>query len=147
MTIYIILGIFLFHIDFSRINLLSAFVVFILSIASFSGLGIISASFIMVFKRGNPVGWIINSLEGLLCGVYFPIAVLPGWLQLVAKFFPITYAIRAIQLSVYRGYSLMQLKVEIGFLLLFSIILLPLSLILFKYSLRKARQEGSLGQY
>jgi ABC-2 type transport system permease protein len=147
MAIYIILGIFLFKIDFSHINIFSTFVVFILSIASFSGLGIISASFIMVFKRGNPVGWIINSLEGLLCGVYFPVTVLPIWLQFISKFFPITYAIRAIQLSVYRGYSLAQLKEEIAILSLFSLTILPFSLIIFKYSLKKTRREGSLGQY
>lgn len=147
MAVYIILGAYLFKIDFSRVNMLSALVILILSITSFSAMGIISAGFIMVFKRGNPVEWIIGSMEGLLCGVYFPVTVLPAWLQFLAKFFPITYAIRAIQLSVYRGYSLAQLKEETGFLLLFSIILLPLSLALFKYGLKKARRDGSLAQY
>jgi len=147
MAVYIILGAYLFKIDFSRVNMLSALVILILSITSFSAMGIISAGFIMVFKRGNPVEWIIGSMEGLLCGVYFPVTVLPAWLQFLAKFFPITYAIRAIQLSVYRGYSLAQLKEETGFLLLFSIILLPHSLALFKYGLKKARRDGSLAQY
>ncbi len=101
----------------------------------------------MVFKRGNPLGWILGSLEGLIGGVYFPVTVLPGWLQFLANFFPITYAIRAIQLAVYQGYPLASLWRETGLLFIFSVVLLPLALVSFKFSLRKARKEGSLGQY
>lgn len=147
MAIYIALGIFLFKINFTHLNILSTLGVLILTVTSFSGLGILSASFIMVFKRGNPVGWVIGSLQGLLGGVYFPITVLPEWLQLLAKFFPITYAIRAIQLSVYKGYALEELGKEVGFLLLFSLLLLPASFAVFRNCLKRARQDGSLGKY
>jgi len=147
MLIYIGFGVFLFKIDFSHMNILSTLLVFTLSLLSFSSMGIISASFVIVFKRGNPLDWIINNLEGLLGGVYFPITILPGFLQLLAKFFPITYAIRAFELAVYRGYSVMQLRNEITFLLVFPLILFPLSLYLFKYSLARARKEGSLVKY
>ena len=147
MLTFILLGIFLFKINFYNINMFSTLVVLILTIAAFSSLGIISASFIMVFKRGNPVGWIISSLEGLIGGVYFPITVLPEWAQLLAKLLPITYSIRAIELAVYRGYSLWQIKTEVGFLLLFSLVLLPLSFYSFKFAVKKARKSGSLAQY
>lgn len=147
MAIYIMLGIFLFKIGFANVNILSTLVILFLTIISFGSLGILSASFIMVFKRGNPVGWIINGLEGLIGGVYFPITIMPAWLQFLARFFPITYAIRAIELAVYKGYSIIQLNKEIGFLLLFSLLLLPLSISSFKYSLKKVRANGSLSHY
>jgi ABC-2 type transport system permease protein len=147
MFIYIAIGVFVFKINFSSANMLSVFIVLILTIASFSSLGIISASFIMVFKRGNPLSWVITATEGLVGGVYFPITVLPGWMQLLAKLFPITYAIRAMELAVYKGYTVIQLSKEIGFLLLFSTALLPLSLATFKYGLKKAKRQGSLTQY
>lgn len=147
MALYVAMGIFIFKISFANINILSILVILILTIISFSGLGILSASFIMVFKQGNPVAWLINSLEGLIGGVYFPITILPNWLQFLAHFFPITYAIRAIELAVYQGYALSQLTKEIGFLMLFSLILLPLSFVSFKFALKKARQQASLGQY
>ena len=101
----------------------------------------------MVFKRGNPFSWLVTSLEGIIGGVYFPITVLPGWMQILAKFFPITHAIRAIELAVYRGYSLKQLSGEILSLLIFSAVLVPLSLTAFKYSVGRAKREGSLIQY
>jgi len=147
MIIYICLAVFLFKISFADINLLSTFVIFVLTILSFSGLGIISAGFIMVFKRGNLFGWIAASIEGLVGGVYFPITVLPAWLQFLSNFFPITYAIRAIELAVYKGYTLSELWKEAAILFCFSAVLLPLGLILFKYSVDKARRDGTLAQY
>lgn len=147
MLAYILFAVFLFKISFAGMNIMSTVVVFALTIVSFSSLGILSACFIMVFKRGNPFGWIVASLEGLIGGVYFPVTVLPGWMQVVAKFFPITYSIRAIELAVYKGRSVAQLRTEIGFLFAFSILLLPLSIAAFKYSLRRARRDGTLTQY
>jgi len=147
MAIYVILGIFLFKINFGNVNILSTLVILFLTITSFSSLGILSASFIMVFKRGNPVGWVINNLGGLIGGVYFPITIMPVWLQFLAKFFPITYAIRAVELSVYKGYTVSQLTKEIGFLVLFSLVLLPLSFTSFKFAIKKARQQGTLIHY
>lgn len=147
MAIYILFGIFLFKINFGNINWASTLVVLLLTVTSFSGLGILSASFIMVFKRGNPVNWLISNLEGLIGGVYFPITVMPIWLQFAARFLPITYAIQAIQLAVYRGFTVAQLSKEIGFLLLFSCVLLPLGFASFKYALKRARRQASLLQY
>jgi len=146
-VIYILLGIFLFNVDFSNINLASAFLVLILTIISFSSLGILGASFIMVIKRGNPVDWVLNTLEGILGGVYFPVAVMPHAFKAISKFLPITYAIRAMELAVYRNYSIALLKNEISSLLLFSILLVPLSILSFRYALDRARRHGSLSLY
>lgn len=147
LIIYALLGIFLFKIDFSSVNLISTALVFILTITSFSAIGMISACFIMIFKRGNPFGWILGSIEGLIGGVYFPVTVLPAWMQMIAAFFPITHAIRAVQLAVYKGYPPERLWKELTLLCLFSCLLFPLALVFFRYSLRKARKDGTLGQY
>jgi ABC-2 type transport system permease protein len=145
--IYIVLGYYFFDIDFSHANMPATTLLLFLTIASFSALGIISASFVLVFKRGNPVSWIAGSLEGLLGGVYFPVTVLPAWLQWLANLFPITYAIRGLELAVYKGYCINLLFKEIAFLLCFAVILLPLSFQFFKWALRKARLNGTLSQY
>lgn len=145
--IFIVAGVFLFHVNFSYANLLSIAVIMLLTIISFSCLGIFSASFIIIFKKGNPAGWIVNTLEGLLGGVYFPVTVLPPFLQFLAKFLPITYAIRAMQLATYKGYSLSQLKNDVLFLLIFTALLIPLSIISFTMALNKVRRQGSLAQY
>jgi len=72
---------------------------------------------------------------------------MPEFLQVIARFFPVTYAIRALQLAVYRGYSLSQLTAECGILLMFCLVLVPLSLAAFNYALTQNRRNGSLLQY
>ncbi|HAJ57190.1 MAG TPA: ABC transporter permease [Candidatus Omnitrophica bacterium] len=147
LIIYILLAIFVFKIDFSHVNPVSTLIILLLTITSFSGLGILSASFIIVLKRGNPIGWLVGATEGLLGGVYFPITVFPAWLQFLAGCLPITYAIQAIQLSVYKGYGVAALAKEITFLLLFSVILIPLGMTTFACALKKTKLQGTLGQY
>jgi len=145
--IYAAMGYFLFNIDFSGVNIASFIIVLILTIVSFSSLGIISASFILIIKKGNPVEWLLNSVEAILGGVYFPVTILHTSLQALAQCLPITHAIRALQLAVYQGYSIYDLKTEITVLALFSAVLLPLSGWIFERSLERVRRMGGLGQY
>lgn len=146
-AVYLIFGHFVFNVDFSQINLLSTFIILILTIISFSSLGIISASFILVLKRGNPVDWVINTLEGILGGVFFPVTVMPKFMQVIAHCLPITYAIRSLELAVYKGASIYALGQDIFVLSLFCLFLAPVSLWCFKKGMFIARKNGTLGQY
>lgn len=146
-AIYLIFGALLFGVDLTHTNLGSALVILLLTIASFSGLGLLAAGFIMILKRGQPVTGVVNTLFRLLGGVYFPIAVLPGWLRTISYLLPVTYSIRAMQLAVYQGYSIQALGLEIAALFIFSIILLPLGLVFFNYALKRAKIDGTLAHY
>ncbi len=106
-----------------------------------------AASFILIFKRGNPIAWVVNTSFGLLGGVYYPITVLPPWLQAISHFLPVTYAIRSMEMAVYQGSSIKELTQDIATLLAFSALLLPLSLLSFKFAIRKAKMDGSLVHY
>lgn len=145
--IYLLFGVLLFGVDLGNANLLSCLVILVLTTISFNALGILSASFIIVLKRGNPISWIMSTASGLLGGVYFPITVLPHWLRFFSYFLPITYSIRAMQLAVYKGYGLRQLAVEITVLAIFSLILIPVSLASFRAALNRAKRDGSLLSY
>ena len=145
--IYLLFGALFFNVNMSHANILTALVVLILTIVSFSGLGIISASFIMTLKRGDPITWILTSLSSLLGGVFYPITVMPGFLQVISFLLPITHSLRAMRLALLQGYSISSLSSELLALLVFSIILIPLSLAVFKIAVRKAKIDGSLAKY
>ncbi|MCK4244213.1 MAG: ABC transporter permease [Candidatus Omnitrophica bacterium] len=145
--LYLFFGVFFFKIDISQINLLATFIIFFFTIIAFSSLGLISGSFILVLKRGNPVNWLVSTLSGLLGGVYFPVTVLPKWLQAISAWIPVTYAIKGLELAVYQGASLATLSSDVIKLALFAIILLPLGIYSFGYALRRAKIEGSLVRY
>jgi len=144
---YLAVGAVFLGVNLGRGNYLAALLVLALTIVTFSSLGIIAASFIMVLKRGDPVTWLFSTLSSLLGGVYYPITILPDWLQRLSHLLPITYSLRAMRLALLQGRSLADLAPDILILLLFSLILLPLSLLAFRYAVHRAKVDGSLTHY
>jgi ABC-2 type transport system permease protein len=144
---YLLIGVFLFDVNMRGANLLAALLVLILTIIAFSSLGIISASFIIVLKRGDPINWALSAVSGLLGGVFYPITVLPHWLQNFSYILPITYSLRAMRHALLQGYSFEALAPDIAALLLFSLVMLPISILAFKFAVRRAKVDGSLVQY
>ena len=147
LLVYALAGAFIFKLDLTAANWPAAALVFALSAACFAALGILSSCFVVLFKRGNPLAWVLNNFEGLLGGVYFPVAVLPGWLLAVSNLLPVTYAVRAFQLAVHRGAGLSELKGDLLVLFLFDLVLLPASAWLFSLAIKRARKNGTLGGY
>ena len=137
--LYLLLGVYVFRLNLTGANFFSAIIILILTIILFSSMGIISVSFIMVFKRGDPITWLINLFSALFGGVYFPITLLPENLRFISYFLPITYALRALRHALLRGDTFRMLLPDITVLLFFSILLLPLSILIFKYAVRKAK--------
>lgn len=144
---YLAVGAVFLGVNLGRGNYLSALLILALTIVTFSSLGIIAASFIMVLKRGDPVTWLFSTLSSLLGGVYYPVSVLSLWLQRLSHLLPITYSLRAMRLALLQGYPLAALIPDILVLAIFSLILLPLSLLAFRYAVHRARMDGSLTHY
>ena len=145
--VYLLIGAFLLGVDMSDANLVAAMIILILTIICFSSIGIISASFIMVLKRGDPINMLFMSTSELFGGVLFPIAVLPEWLQNVSHILPITYSLNGMRHALLQGYSLHALAPDIIALTVFSVVLVPLGLLTFKYAVKKAKADGTLVQY
>lgn len=145
--VYLVIGIVIFGLRLNLANYAAAALVLVLTIVCFSGLGIISASFIMLLKRGDPISWVVASVSSFLGGTFFPIAVFPAWLQKLAYLFPLFYSLRAMRLALLKGYSFYALRYDVTALVVFIIAILPLSIFSFKHAVRVAKTEGSLGTY
>ncbi|GAB4499889.1 MAG: hypothetical protein OHK0052_15560 [Anaerolineales bacterium] len=118
-----------------------------LTVLTFSSLGVLAASFIMVLKRGDPVTWLFSALSTLLGGVYYPPEVLPGWMQTLSALFPVTYALRALRLALLQGAGFADVAGDLLALAGFSVVLLPVSLWAFGVAVRLARRDGSLTHF
>jgi ABC-2 type transport system permease protein len=143
-AVYIAWGAVLFHFPLGSANWLSVIVVLAASLLSFSGLGILSASYLLLFKRGNPAKWLIIGLWGIAGGMLFPVNILPDWLQIVAKLNPMTHALNAMRAALLGGAGLVQLLPAIELLLLFAVILLPVSMLIFYWTLQRTKSSGTL---
>jgi ABC-2 type transport system permease protein len=143
-ALYLVLGAGVFHVDFSRINVPASVIFLLLTVVSLSGPGLLSAAFTLVFKRGDPVSYFFNAGSRFLAGVYFPISLLPTGLQRLSGCLPLTYSLRALRGAVMGGKGVGDLGHELVALLLFSLICLPVSVVLFNRALSRAKKEGSL---
>jgi ABC-2 type transport system permease protein len=137
----------LLGVDIYWSNLPVAMVVLFVSLVSFACLGIMSGGFIIIFKRGDPITRLSVLASQLLAGEVFPITVLPQWMQFLSLLLPITHALHSIRLALLQNYSLEQLAPNILIILLFDVILIPVSIIWFKWAIKRAKADGSLSQY
>jgi ABC-2 type transport system permease protein len=143
-AIYIAWGAALFHFPLGSANWISVIVVLAASLLSFSGLGILSASYVLLFKRGNPAKWLLIGLWGIAGGMLFPVSILPDWLQVVAKLNPMTHALNAMRAALLGNAGLAALRPSIGLLLLFAAVLLPVSMLVFYWTLERTKSTGTL---
>ncbi len=145
--VYLVIGALFLGLDLSQANYLGALVVLLLSIVSFASLGILAAGLIMVVKRGDPITAVFGNVSNLIGGVFYPVAILPVWLQAIAYLLPITYALRAMRGALLTGASWNKLAPDLLALSLFCLILFPLALFVFRFAVDRARLEGTLAHY
>ena len=143
----LLFGAIFLKVDFSAMNLVSTFIILVLTIVSSSSIGIVLAAFILVFKRGDSLTWLIGGIFSFLGGVYYPVKILPGFLQECAYFLPITHSLNGLRLSLLKGYGFMSLLPDIKFLFIYSCVFFPVSVAFFKLALKKAKKDGSLIHY
>lgn len=126
-------------------NLPAVLVLYVLSVAAHAGIGIFSATFTLVFKKGDPIVWLFVGLSWLLGGVFYPLEVLPQWMQRIAGFLPVTHALRGMRLALLDGATLGELSREVSVLGLFVVITVPLGAYAFRQAVQWTRRSGSLG--
>jgi len=145
-SVYLLGGIAL-GMGLDRANIPFALLSLILSIVSFSALGLLTASVIILMKRGDLLGWAVRISSMLLSGVYYPVAVLPGWLRVVGKALPLTHALELLRRSLLLGEGLAELWGELLLLLGLTALLFPLGVLACHLAIRIARTDGSLSHY
>lgn len=146
MVLQLVIGA-LIGIDFSNLNWLSTVVVLILSSITVSSFSILGASFTIIFKRGDPVSWLINAVAYVFSGVYFPIDLMPLWLRAISYALPTTYALNALRGAMLQGKSLVGLAPDLVPLLLFTVVLLPISIYSFRHAIHYLKRTGELAHY
>ncbi len=145
--LYLAVGTALFGLPLGRANVGTALLTLLISLFAFSGLGILSASFILVYKRGDPVNALFSAVSLLLSGVYYPVTLLPTWLQPITAALPMTHALQAMRLALLEGAGIARVSTELAVLGLFAAIVLPGGVLAFGWALRKVRADGSLTQF
>lgn len=143
-AVYLGWGAILFGFPLHSANWLAVVMVLIATMLSFSGLGLFSSAYLLLFKRGNPAKWFFLGVSGIVGGMLFPVSVLPHWLQVVAYLNPVTYALDAMRAALLDGAGVAAIVRPLLTLLLFAVVLLPTSTLAFSWALQRTKITGTL---
>jgi ABC-type multidrug transport system ATPase subunit/ABC-type multidrug transport system permease subunit len=110
--------------------------------------GVLSASFVIAFKRGDPIALLVNLISIGLSGVYFPVALLPEWLRPLPRVLPLTWGLDAVRAAMMHGAgfdSPVYLRALSGLLVLI-VLLAPIAWWTQRRAFAHARRAGTLAQ-
>ena len=136
----------LLHPDIALINLLRAFPLMLLTVASTSALGWLVGAVALPIRWGllfsNMVGYVMM----ILCSVNFPIEALPPAAQVISRALPTTHGMMAIR-AVIDGASYSDVLALAGWEALVGVLYGLLAWSMFAYRLRTVRYRGTLEMF
>ncbi len=125
----------------------ASLLILLLTLSAFLSIGMLSAGFIMVFKKGNPIGFIFGWSSFFLGGIFFPVDVLPAPLASLSELLPVTHAVYAIRELLLAGATVAAVVPVMLKLLVFTAVLAPAATVFFRFAVTRAKREGSLIHY
>jgi ABC-type polysaccharide/polyol phosphate export permease len=121
--------------------------VMILGTGVFTSFGMLMAALTLVFKRATSGLGLVLTLISLTSGLYFPVALLPGYLQWLSEVQPFTPAVDLLRNLLVgtplSGTAAADLAKMIGFLA----IMIPAGLLALRAGLRHAQRRGTIMEY
>lgn len=134
-----------FKIDLSNANLVGSMVILLAGSLSFVGFGIMASVLPLLFtERGSQMTFVIQSILLLISGVYYPVDVLPGWMQPIAAISPATYVLQGMRRSLLEGAGFVDLLPYVAILILIGLICVPVGMVIFSWGETYAKRTGKL---
>src|SRR5579859_2010487 len=134
-----------FGLHFHAADFATALVLLAVASFSFVGIGMVTAVLPLISpEKGAQLGFIAQGFLLVVSGVYYPVSILPQWMQWLATVSPATYALRGIRHAVLDGYGLGASWGDIWPLLVLGVIAIPAGLAVFRAGERYAKRHGKL---
>ncbi|MGH3106964.1 MAG: ABC transporter permease [Rubrobacter sp.] len=134
-----------FDLDLSEANYWAAMVILAVCSISLVGFGVVAAVMPLLSpEKGQQVTYIVSALLLLVSGVYYPVKVLPDWMQVIAQYSPVTYALEGSRAALQDGVGLSQLWSSIWPLLVMGVVFVPMGLFVFHLGESYAKRTGKL---
>jgi ABC-2 type transport system permease protein len=146
-AITLVAGAALYGLSLNWANVPVSIPVMILALLAFLPFGLLFAALTLLVKQGNVgTSWVI-ALLSIVGGLYFPVSLLPHWMQVAAKLQPFTAATDVLRhllvgssLGGDPGTSLLKLA---GF----AAVLLPASILVLSGAIRMGQRGGTIMEY
>ncbi|HML24092.1 MAG TPA: ABC transporter permease [Aggregatilinea sp.] len=134
-----------FDLHFVGADFLSAAGILLVGSVSFVGIGVVASILPLLYpERGAQMTNIVQALFLLVSGVYYPVSVLPDWLQALSRLSPATYVLEGMRAALLPDQSTAAPTHYVWPLLLMGIVMLPLGVYLFQRAERYTKRTGKL---
>jgi ABC-2 type transport system permease protein len=112
---------------------------------SFIGIGMMTAVLPLISpEKGTQLGFMAQGIMLVVSGVYYPVSVLPQWMQAISTISPATYALRGIRAAILDGATPADVWGDIWPLILIGVVAIPLGLWVFRRGEQYAKRHGKL---
>ena len=124
-------------------NFGSALALLAIASISFIGIGMMTSVLPLISpEKGAQLGFVAQGMMLAVSGVYYPVSVMPDWMQTIAKISPATYALRGDRAAIVHGAGLAW--ADVWPLLVIAVVAIPVGLVVFKRGERYAKKHGKL---
>jgi ABC-2 type transport system permease protein len=112
---------------------------------SFVGVGMVTAVLPLISpEKGAQLGFIAQGLLLVVSGVYYPVDIMPGWMQAISTISPATYALHGIRAAVLDGAGVGAVWGDLWPLIVLGVVAIPAGLAVFRAGERYAKRHGKL---
>jgi ABC-2 type transport system permease protein len=133
-----------FGLDLHWPSAILAVPVALLGAMAFAPFGLAMASAVVLVKQTNAGATLVITGVTLLAGVYFPISLLPDWIRWASDVQPFTPAVDLLRNLLVdtplRDSELLELAKLVGF----TLVTLPLALLLLRWAVERSRRQGTI---
>ena len=136
-----------FGLHFDAGGILPALALLLAFIPFVWGLGVLTAALLLTFRRGSGLIAMGTIVVGLLSGVYFPLSLLPGWLEGIAEGNPVAQAINGMREALLGGATFGDIASNLALVVPCAAASLAVGIGAFRLAVRRERRRGTLGLY
>ena len=145
MVIILVVMLLFFDVQFTGGNWVTAAVFLALGSISFVGVGMMAAILPLLYvERGAQMTFVLQSCLLLVSGVYYSIAILPEWMQVLSRLSPATYVLEGVRAGLVHGTPVSELTHLVWPLIVGGIVLIPFGLWAFARAEQYAKRTGKL---
>ncbi len=118
-------------------SILLVFVLLLLGVFSFVGLGVVITSFAKDQETAMMIMMTLMFPMMFLSGVFFPIQQMPWYMQDIAKFLPLTYAATALRKVMVLGAGVSMITTELAVLIGFGVVMTAIAVPVFRRAMTR----------